>query len=58
MKHYVKIYPGKYEIKTSSDSTYIYQAASDNNPRYYRFDTPGDREEIMRAFLELNPDND
>ncbi len=58
MKHYVKIYPGKYEIKTSSDSTYIYQAASDNNPRYYRFDTPGDREEIMRAILELNPDNE
>ena len=32
MKHYVKIYPGKYEIKT--------------------------RLEIMRAILELDPDNE
>ena len=57
MKHYVKIYPGKYEIKTSFHSEYLYQAESDKKPRYCRFDEPGDKEEIMRAVLELNPDN-
>lgn len=58
MKHYVKIYPGKYEIKTAFDSDYLYQTELHKKPRYYRFDEPGDKEEIMRAILELNPNNE
>lgn len=58
MKHYVKIYPGKYELKTSFHSEYLYQTESDKKPRYCHFDEPGDKEEIMWAILELNPDNE
>lgn len=58
MKHYVKIYPGKYEIKPAFHSEYIYQAESDKKPIFFRFDTPGDKEEIMKVILQLNPDNE
>jgi hypothetical protein len=66
MKHHVKIYPGNYEIRAHGDTIYLYQKGEDMKPADFCFydrhenkgKDKGNNEEIMRAIIELDLDND
>lgn len=58
MYHFVKIYPGNYEIKEANGNIYLYQPKEKMKPKYFHFCSDSDRETIMGTILELNLYND